>query len=88
MPCKNQERKSGFKILTAGLLACVACCGLPVIAAALGSIVLTSLAIYAEKIAMAFFILAVSISAYWFWRSKKAPSCSANCGCKNQSSGE
>lgn len=68
-----------------GLCLCALCCALPVIGILGGTSLLAVIALYAEKVALVFFIVSAGLFAFWLFRKKQAPpSCAVDCSCKTE----
>jgi ABC-type Fe3+ transport system permease subunit len=65
-----------------GIGLCALCCVLPVIGIIGGAGILTSVAVYAEKLALVLLILSVASFGVGYYRKQQAPSCSIGCDCK------
>ena len=77
------NKHSGLKRIAswAGVL-CIACCTLPLIGLAIGSVGLAGLAIYSEKAVVVVLIVAAAWFAYTHYVRKNPPSCDLDCGCR------
>jgi mercuric ion transport protein len=81
---KMTAKEPGKLAKTLGFLGiglCALCCALPIIGIVAGASILSTLALYAEKIAV---VLVLSAAAFgiWFYRKRQAPTCDIDCDCK------
>lgn len=76
---KNVFKKLGF----IGVGLCAACCLLPIVGVLLGMGALTFISGILEVAGMIAMIGAVAFFGIYFFKSKKAPACDIDCGCKN-----
>ncbi len=67
-----------------GLL-CMLCYTLPALSVAIGVSSLATIAVFMEKIAIVFLLLAIVFSAVWFVKRRKTASCDINCASKHMS---
>jgi hypothetical protein len=88
MSCKNTLRKPTRSILFLSFFACIICCSLPFLAIAISSAGLIALANHAELMAVLALATGVLLTVFMWWKSRHAPSCSVNCGCKDQAGGK
>ena len=77
----------------AGISACAVCCAFPVIGAAAGIGVLTTMGIYLEKIAIVILgIAGVLFALHYYQKNKKESTCSTtcevDCDCQDHTSSE
>ena len=82
---KTTSKETGNVAKNLGLMGiglCALCCALPIIGIAGGAGVLASIAMYAEKIALALLIISTALFGIWLYRRRKAPACSVDCSCK------
>ena len=67
---------------------CVACCAVPLAGIAMGSAAIAGLAVYSEKAAIV--VAALGLAAWLIYkrvRTKPAPSCDLDCGCRPEKKG-
>lgn len=82
---KNTTKEPGKMAKTLGFIGlglCALCCALPIIGIIGGAGLLTTLTLYAEKIALVLLIISAAFFAIWFYRKRQAPACSIDCSCK------
>lgn len=81
----NQSGKAAKVMGFLGLGLCALCCTLPIIGIISGAGVLATIALYAEKAAGIFLIIAIGFFAFWFYRRRqKQTACNVDCACKNE----
>src|SRR5688572_4494266 len=83
-PTTNEPGKTAKTLGLLGLSLCALCCALPIIGIIGGASILTALAMYAERIAVAFLILSATSFGIWLYRKRQAPACSIDCSCKTE----
>jgi hypothetical protein len=85
---ETDSKKPGKLAKNIGLLGiglCALCCALPIIGIVGGAGILTTVAIYAEKIALVLLIISAASFAIWQYRKRQAPpACSIDCDCKTE----
>jgi hypothetical protein len=84
---ETNKRKTGlFKNFAwaSGLL-CMLCCTLPPLSVATGVGSLAAIAVFMEKIALVFLLLAIVFFTAWYVKKRKAASCDVDCTSKHLS---
>jgi len=81
---KINSENAAKKIGILGMGLCVVCCAIPVLGLAGGGAGLAMLSLYAEKIALALFIISLSLFGFWYYRKRQAPACSIDCASKKE----
>lgn len=81
-----KDSKSVFKKLGfIGVGLCAACCLLPIVGVLFGMGALTFISGFLEMAGIIAVLAAVIFFAIYFLRSRKAPACDIDCGCKEDS---
>lgn len=82
---EEEHRRLVKKRSILGIGLCVLACTLPFVGAVGGVGILTTVALYSEKIAMAFLIISITSFAIWQYKKKQVlPACSIDCDCKTE----
>lgn len=83
---ETASKKPGKWAKNVGLLGiglCALCCALPIIGIIGGAGILTTIALYAEKIAVVLLIFSAAAFVIWQYKKRQAPpACSIDCDCK------
>lgn len=79
---KHEPGKMARLLGIIGIGLCALCCMLPIFGILGGAALLSTLALYAEKIAVVALILSAAAFAIWLYRKRQAPVCSVDCDCK------
>lgn len=74
------------KLVLIGIGLCAACCLLPIAAVTFGIGALTALSAYLEWVGILAMIVAVMFFAFYYFRTRQAPSCDTDCACKDDKS--
>ncbi len=86
---KTTAKEPGKLAKNMGLLGiglCALCCALPIIGIVGGAGILSTIALYAEKIAIVLLVISAASFAIWQYRTKQAPpACAIDCDCKAES---
>ena len=85
---ETASKKPGKWAKNVGLMGvglCALCCALPIVGIVGGAGILTTVALYAEKIAIVLLITSAASFAIWQYKKKQAPpACSIDCDCKTE----